>query len=561
MASGPVSDAQPTRDTPGTLGALVRWAAARWPGSRIEFPGESLSFGELDERADRMARLMLAAGADPHDHVGVLLDPGADLIAALVGIARIGATAVPINERFKARELGYVTEHADLTVLLSTDRIAEHLDFPVLLAEGLRMTPAPRLRRVVVLGAPRFGFTAAEELRAAADAVPPARVSELEARVTPEDLVLLMYTSGTSAMPKGCLISHDAFTWQGWAIGGHRYFLAPGDAFWCPLPLFHNGGLATLMACLSTGASYVHAGHFDPDVALRQLEEHRCTHAIPAFETIWLRVLDHPRFPEADLSALRIVLNAGTSARLRQLQARMPGVVQLANYGSTEGTGHIAINLPTDPLEVRLTTGGHPLPGNEARIVDPQTGRDAAAGQVGEILFRGRTRFAGYYKAPEVTAAVIDADGWFHTADLGFMDPDGRLAYTGRLKDMLKVGGENVAAAEVEAYLIGHPAVGIAAVVGAPDSRYDEVPAAFIELAPGASVTEEEVIDYCLGQIATFKVPRYVRFVSEWPMSGTKIQKFVLRERIERELRDRGITEAPMLRSRAAAAVSPTRPA
>jgi fatty-acyl-CoA synthase len=546
-----------TGESPDTLGALLSWSAERWPDARIEFPRESLSFAELNARADEMAQLVLAAGAQAGDHVGVLLDPSGDLIAALVGIARVGGTGVPINERFKARELGYVIEHADLTVLLTTDRIAEHLDFPALIAEGLAINPASALRCVVVFGASGFGFIAASELSEAAAAVPLEQVRELQDAVKPEDLVLLMYTSGTSAMPKGCMISHDAFTQQGRAIGHHRYFLRPGHAFWCPLPLFHNGGLATLMACLSTGATYVHAGHFDPDVALRQLEEHHCTHAIPAFETIWLRVLDHPRFAEADLSSLGLVLNAGTSARLRQLQARLPDVIQVANYGATEGTGHISINLPTDPLEVRLNTGGHPLPGMEAKIVDPETGEDLPPNRVGEILFRGRMRFVGYYKAPDLTAEAIDADGWFHSSDLGFMDPEGRLAYTGRLKDMLKVGGENVAAVEVEAFLIGHPAVGIVAVVGAPDARYDEVPAAFIELVPGTVCTEQEIIDYCLGQIATFKVPRYVRFVTDWPMSGTKIQKFVLRDQIERELRGRGITQAPALRSTSAAATPP----
>jgi fatty-acyl-CoA synthase len=190
----------------------------------------------------------------------------------------------------------------------------------------------------------------------------------------------------------------------------------------------------------------------------------------------------------------------------------------------------------------------------EARIIDPATGADRPAGEIGEILFRGRMRFREYYRAPEETAQAIDANGWFHSGDLGFLDGDGRLAYTGRLKDMLKVGGENVAAAEVEALLIGHPAVLIAAVVGAPDARYDEVPAAFVEVAAGATLEEQELIDWCLGQIATFKVPRYVRVVSEWPMSGTKIQKFVLRERIERELRERGISEAPALHSRRASA-------
>jgi fatty-acyl-CoA synthase len=537
--------------TADTLGAVMRAAAEQWPESTVTFPDESTSLSALDQRADHFARLVLAAGAEPGDKVGVLLEPSIDFIAALVGIARVGATIVPINERFKARELAHVVTHADLTVVLTTDRIAEFLDFPALLKEALALERAPLLRSVVVFGAPSqpTGFTPATALEHAAGAVPLERVDELEAAVTADDIALIMYTSGTSAMPKGCMITHDAFTQQGRAMGHSRYFLEPEDCFWCPLPLFHNGGLATLMACLSTGASYVHAGRFDPEVALDQLERHRCTHAIPTFETIWLRVLDLPRFPQADLSSLRVTLNAGTAERLRQLQERLPHAVQLANYGLTEATGHLSVTLPTDPIELRVNTGGHPLPGMEVRVVDPVGGEDVPGGEVGEILFRGPMRFRGYWKDPELTEKVIDGDGWCHSGDLGTLDSDGRVTYTGRLKDMLKVGGENVAAAEVEAFLLTHPAVNIVAVVGAPDARYAEVPAAYIELVNGTECSEAEIIDFCLGRIATFKVPRYVRFVSEWPMSGTKIQKFVLRDEIERELRSHGIAEAPVLRT------------
>jgi fatty-acyl-CoA synthase len=529
--------------TPDTLGAVMRTAAEEWSDSTVSFPDESTTFRDLDQRADHFARLTLAAGAQAGDNVGVLLEPCIDFIAALVGIARIGATIVPINERFKARELQHVLTHADLTVVLTTDRIAEFLDFPNLLKGALELGDAPLLRSIVVFGADRQAPAALEE---AAAVISPDRI---EAAVTSEDMALIMYTSGTSAMPKGCMITHDAFTQQGRAMGHSRYFLEPEDCFWCPLPLFHNGGLATLMACLSTGASYVHAGRFDPEIALDQLERHRCTHAIPTFETIWLRVLDLPRFPQADLSALRVTLNAGTAERLRQLQERLPHAVQLANYGLTEATGHLSVTLPTDPIELRVNTGGHPLPGMEVRVVDPAGGDDMPAGQVGEILFRGPMRFRAYWKDPELTEKVIDGDGWCHSGDLGTLDAEGRVTYTGRLKDMLKVGGENVAAAEVEAFLLTHPAVNIVAVVGAPDARYVEVPAAYIELVNGTECSEAEIIDFCLGRIATFKVPRYVRFVSEWPMSGTKIQKFVLRDQIERELRSQGIAEAPVLRT------------
>ena len=224
----------------------------------------------------------------------------------------------------------------------------------------------------------------------------------------------------------------------------------------------------------------------------------------------------------------------------------------MSSYGATECSSNLTLPLPDDPYEARMYTLGHPLPGIEIKIIDPETGVERETGEVGELCFRGYSRFEGYYKDPELTASVIDADGWFHSADLGSVDEAGRLVYAGRLKDMFKVGGENVAALEVEDFISRHSGVDIVQVVGAPDARYGEVPAAFIQCKPDVVVTEEEIVSFCAGQIATYKVPRYVRFVTEWPMSGTKIQKFVLREQLANELADRGIAQAPRIESRAA---------
>jgi fatty-acyl-CoA synthase len=211
----------------------------------------------------------------------------------------------------------------------------------------------------------------------------------------------------------------------------------------------------------------------------------------------------------------------------------------------TEASSFLSLNHQTDTLEQRVTTGGHPLPGMECRVIDPDTGHEQPRGVEGELLFRGSNCFDGYFRDPELTARVFDDDGWFHTGDVATMDADGRMTFVSRLKDMLKVGGENVSAVEVEGYLLGHPAISTAQVVAAPDARYVEVPAAFVELEPGAFATEEEIIDFCVGSIASYRVPRYVRFVTEWPMSGTKIKKYVLRETITRELRGKGIEQAP----------------
>jgi fatty-acyl-CoA synthase len=235
------------------------------------------------------------------------------------------------------------------------------------------------------------------------------------------------------------------------------------------------------------------------------------------------------------------------------MDERLPTAVQVSSFGATECSSNLTLPDPDDPLEVRIATLGGPVPGMEIRIVDPESGEPRDAGEIGELCLRGYARFEGYYKDPEQTARAVDDEGWFHTGDLGSIDAAGRLTYQGRIKDMLKVGGENVSAIEVEDYVARHPAVQIVQVVGAPDARYGEVPAAFIELRPGAGATEQEIIDFCAGNVATFKVPRYVRFVSEWPMSGTKIQKFVLREGLAAELEQAGVTEAPRISGSAAA--------
>jgi fatty-acyl-CoA synthase len=233
---------------------------------------------------------------------------------------------------------------------------------------------------------------------------------------------------------------------------------------------------------------------------------------------------------------LRLVNVNGDAELTRPLAARTPQATQISPYGATEGGGVIALSHPDDPLELRIGTAGRPFEGIEARIVDPETGAPLPPGERGEIVYRGWSLFDGYHDDPEATAAAFDADGYFHSGDLGSIDADGRLTYVGRLKDMLKVGGENVAAAEIEAYLGTHPAVKIAQVVGVPDPTYVEVPAAFVELVPGSTLDEGGILEFCRGRIASFKVPRYVRFVEEWPMSATKIQKFRLRDELVAEL-------------------------
>jgi fatty-acyl-CoA synthase len=521
--------------TDGTVKGLLDACVAERPDQDgAVFPEARESYRELYDSCAAMARRLVGLGVEPGDRVAVLLPGTLEHLQVLVGAWWIGAIAVPLNRRFKQRELRYVIGHSQARVVLIDEGMAQ------LIADS-----GPFDADIVQVGP-------GEAVAAAGDGVDAAQVERFAQGVSPEDPSTLLYTSGTTANPKGAILTHSCLVAEGRNIQG-RLNLGPGDRFWTPLPLFHSGGICTSMGAFAAGATLVHVGDFKPDVAVDQLERERATHAFPAFESIWLGVLIHPRFADADLGALRVVINIGVPERLRAMQERLPTATQVSCFGGTESCGFLCMGDPADPLELRLTTSGKVMPNMELRAVDPVTGEDAAPGEPGEALYRGATRFSEYFRDAKATADAIDADGWFHSGDLIRISADGYVTFVGRLKDMLKVGGENVAAAEIEDLIAGHPAVEIVNVVSAPDARYTEVAAAYVELREGATATEQEIIEFCLGKIATFKVPRYVRFVSDWPMSGTKIQKYKLREQIARELQEAGITQAPKLSSNAAA--------
>ncbi|HEY4279621.1 MAG TPA: AMP-binding protein [Conexibacter sp.] len=548
-----------------TVGDLVDRAASETTADAVVFPDERVTYPELAEQSTRFARSLRGLGVEAGDKVAILMPNCMEFVIAFVGAAKLGAVVVPINGRFKAHELGHVISHADVRVLLTASSGDAATDYATLIGEvfpdaagqdaaHLTLDSAPALRQIVDMAGTTPGFLTRAELMAAGETVDAAEVKRMQERVRVRDVAMLMYTSGTTARPKGCLLSHEAIVRHGANVARSRFFLTPEDRYWDPLPLFHIGGIVPMLSCFNARCTFVHAGHFDADVALAQLQDEQCTVAYPAFETIWLGVLNHPRLADADLSKLRLIQNIATPERLAYMQERMPWVIEVSSYGATECSSNLTLPLPDDSYEARMQTLGHPLPGIELKVVDPETRAERPTGEVGELAFRGYSRFEGYHKDPELTASVIDAEGWFYSGDLARLDPDGRLIYAGRLKDMLKVGGENVSAIEVEDFVSGHGAVDIVQIVGAPDARYDEVAVAYVQLKPGASCSEEEIIAFCVGRIASYKVPRYVRFVTDWPMSGTKIQKFVLREQIAAELEGRGITEAPRIDRRTASA-------
>jgi fatty-acyl-CoA synthase len=518
-----------------TIGDLLLRAGRRWPDKEaLIFPDERRTYAELLHSCERAARSLLGLGVGPGDRVGVLMPNCFEFVELQLGCAMLGVSVVPINARYKTYELAHVLDDSDMVAIATTDLIVEHVDLAAIVAEAATERP-PRLRHLLLLGgSAREGFLDAAEFAAAADGVAPADVASLRDGVRLRDEAMMMYTSGTTSKPKGCIQTHEALVRTG-IEAARRWRLTHDERFWNPLPMFHMGGVFPLLAHMWAGATVMTQTHFDPVGALEMMQAERCTFAYPTFPTITQSLIRHPRFAGTDLSTVRLVNDTGAADSLRLVQEHFPQAPVVTLFGMTETCGGVSWSAPEDPYELRMTTGGLPFRGTRVRIVDPDTDEELPPGERGEITVRGPGLFERYHKDPAKTAEAMRG-GWFHTGDLGTVGEDGRLTYLGRLKDMLKVGGENVAAVEVEAYLGTHPAVKVAQVVGVPDAKYGEVPAAFVELADGASATEADIVEFCQGRIASFKVPRHVRFVDEWPMSASKIQKFRLRDRILAEL-------------------------
>lgn len=536
-----------------TMGDLLLTAADRDPDKlALVFPDTRYTYAELAARALRRARSLQALGVKPRDHVGILMHTCPEFVELYFAIAFCGAVIVPINARYRAGEIGYVVENADLVTVITTDSIAEQVNFverleqalPGLAAQAdprqLQVATTPKLRNVVLFGATtRPGFVSEADFMAAGESVAESSVHETRLRVRVRDTALMLYTSGTTANPKGCLITHEAQVRNSIALGRHRYRLTHRDSLWSPLPMFHIAAVLPMLAIFDVGGTYLTMGYFDPGVALQMLEDYKVTATYPSFVTIMQGLIYHPDFPKRDLTSIRL-MNSNFAVQppgiAEPIMQAMPGAVQVGSFGMTEAAGTVTTGSPDEPESQRITRLGRPLPGLEVRVVDPITKHEVPIGARGEVLVRGYSLFEGYYRDAEKTAQALDPEGWFHTGDIGSLDVNGTVMFHGRFKDMLKVGGENVAAAEIEAHLQRHPAVKLAQVVGIPDAKYVEVPAAFVELRPDHAASEAELIAFCKREIASFKVPRHVRFVSEWPMSSSKIQKFRLRTALVEEL-------------------------
>ncbi|TFD46004.1 fatty acid--CoA ligase [Cryobacterium frigoriphilum] len=530
------------------LGDLLVRGAARHPDRvALAFPDHELTYAQLLSGAVLTARGLHALGVRRGDHVGLLMPNSPEFLEGYFAITLLGCVVVPLNARYRSSELAYVIDHARLRVVLVTDRNSERCDFRAILSESLPsladavvgapldLSEAQNLTHIVMLrGAESPGFVGQDRFFAAAAGTPAELIEAIRSTVRLRDVAMLLYTSGTTAHPKGCLISHEGISRGSLGRMRQNVPLVDHNVYWCPGPLFHIAAMQVMLGSIGLGGTFVSDTYFDGPRALEQIRQYRVTSLWPWFQAIMNGLTTAPGFSPDDLATVTSISLIGPPSFLRDVQAMVPQATHINGSGMSELSGYYAMSPLDDSAEMRATTGGKPVSGVEVRIIDPETGIDAPRGTIGEILVRGYLLMEGYYRDPDKTAEAIDADGWLHTGDLYVQDEDGHITYEGRLKDMLKVGGENVPAIEVEAFLCTHPSVMLAEVIGRPDERLDEVPVAFVEIAAGSAVTENDLIDFCRGRIASFKVPRAIFFktASEWPMSATKINKVALRREL-----------------------------
>ncbi|QZS54673.1 class I adenylate-forming enzyme family protein [Rhodococcus opacus] len=518
---------------------LVRGAHLCPDRDLIVFPEARFNYAQVLDGAVAVARGLLAMGVGSGDHVALLAPNGIEFVEGLFGSALIGAVVVPLNARHKAKELGYIIENADITALLTVSGPDDYVDFvqvlhealPSLAAAGsgdLDLPEAPRLRRAVLLkGTERPGFTSRADLDAAAETVDATLVHRHRRRVRTRDIAAILYTSGTTANPRGCLLTHESMTRGPVERATGRLSAGERHISWAGGPLFHIAALAPLIGAIGAGGTFLTDTFFEPGRAIELIRAERPTCVWPWFPAPMQMMMAHPNFDAAEFDSIRYLFLIGPRVLIEEVQNLFPAAELMAACGMTETTGIYALSEPDESFEDRSGAQGKAVPGIEIRIVDPFSGAEQPAGVPGEILIRGYCVTEGYYKDPAKTAETIDSDGWLRTGDLYSRTESGCLVFHGRLKDMLKVGGENVAAIEVESFLCEHPAVLTAAVIGRPDDRLDEVPVAFVEVREGHQLTEAELIEFCDGKIGRYKVPRAVFFVEpgEWPMSATKINK------------------------------------
>jgi fatty-acyl-CoA synthase len=536
-----------------TIGEFFDEACAKWaarPALVVRHQNVRFSYGELRAAADKLAAGLLTLGLEPGDRIGIWSPNNSEWVLTQFATAKAGLILVNINPSYRTAELEYALTKVGCKALILAERFktSEYVSMLRELAPELghaqpgelQSKRLPSLRSVILIGESwhpgTFRFSEIMERGGAAEA---RRIAELSPQLQFDEAINIQFTSGTTGFPKGATLSHHNILNNGFFIG-EAMRLTPEDRLCIPVPLYHCFGMVLgNLAALTHGACMVFPGEgFDPLATLQTVAEERCTalHGVP---TMFIAQLDHPEFEKFDLSSLRTGIMAGSPCPIEVMKravAKMNLREITIAYGMTE-TSPVSFQSSTqDPLERRVSTVGRIQPHIEVKIVD-LNGRIVPTGTPGELLTRGYSVMLGYWADAERTHEAIDAARWMHTGDLATIDAEGYCNIVGRIKDMVIRGGENVYPREIEEFLYRHPKVQDVQVIGVPDDRYGEEICAWVKLRPGVAATEDEIRGFCRDQIAHYKVPRYVKFVDEFPMTVTgKIQKFIMRERMIDEL-------------------------
>ncbi|WP_343292402.1 AMP-binding protein [Vandammella animalimorsus] len=545
-----------------TIGDFFDAMALQHPGREAlvsRHQGQRYTYRELQAKVNQFASALLRTGLQPGDRIGIWSHNNVEWVLMQLATAKVGLVLVNINPAYRTAEAEYALNKVGCKALVAMPsfKTSDYLGMLRELAPELEQCEPgqlaarrlPFLRRVVWIDVPgqgqeQPGMQRFSELLATGDANDP-QVAQAQAGLKNTDPINIQFTSGTTGFPKGATLTHRNILNNGFFIG-ECMKLTPEDRLCIPVPLYHCFGMVLgNLACITHGSAIVYPNDgFDALTVLETVQAEKCTglHGVP---TMFIAELDHPRFAEFDLSSLRTGIMAGTACPI-EVMRRVVDQMHLSEitiaYGMTETSPVSCQSDTATPLERRVTTVGQVQPHLEIKIVDPATGETVPRGQSGEFCTRGYSVMHGYWGDEEKTREAIDAEGWMHTGDLATMDEQGYVNIVGRIKDMVIRGGENIYPREIEEFLYRHPKVQDVQVVGVPDEKYGEELCAWIIAKPGALVTEDDIREFCKGQIAHYKVPRYIRFVDAFPMTVTgKIQKFAIRDEMKKLL---GLSEA-----------------
>lgn len=530
-----------------TIGHMLeQQVAARPDQDFVVYPDRGLrwSYAEFNERVDQLAKGLLAIGLEPGDHLGIWARNVPDWITFMFATAKIGVWLVTVNPVYKSHELAYVMKQSDMKALAIIDTFRD-VDYIEILRElvpeaarqqrgHLESPEFPMLKSLIYMGPEKHrGFYNVPELLVLGEHGDDAKLREVTDSLDFHDVINMQYTSGTTGFPKGVMLTHYNILNNGYFVGQRQDF-SDKDRICVPVPLFHCFGCVMgVLGALTHGATLVMVESFDPLMVLAAIHKERAT-ALYGVPTMFIAELDHPMFDMFDLTSLRTGIMAGSPCpieTMKQAIDRMHASELTICYGMTETSPVFTQTTTDDTLEHKVETVGRAHDAVEVKVVDPETGEEVPPGVPGEICCRGYNVMKGYYKMPEATEKAIDADGWMHSGDLGTVDEDGYYRITGRIKDMIIRGGENIYPREIEEFLYTMPGVKDVQVVGVPDPKYGEVVGAFIKRFAGSDITEGDVQEYTRARLARYKCPKYVFFVEEFPQTASgKIQKYKLRD-------------------------------